>query len=85
MWVGKVSKLSGTAADTARCQGPEVGILDNVGVTVSIWWQIGVARSSQRAVGGMAESSSATLMGLLRLGGAEHHGWDDGGSKHGAE
>ncbi len=62
-----------------------MGILDNVGVRVSIWWQIGVGRSSQQAMGGMAESSSAALMGLSRLGGAEHYGWDDGGSEHGAE
>ena len=84
--VGKVGKPSGAAAaDTARCWGPEVGVLDNVRVTVSIWWRIGVGRSSWRTVGGMAESSGAALMGLSRVGGAEHHGWDDGGSKHGAE
>ncbi len=62
------------AADTAKHWRPEVGILDNVGVTVSIWWWIGVGRSSQWAIESMVESSGATLMGLLRLGGAEHHG-----------
>jgi len=46
--------------------GPEVGVLDNVGVAVDLGW-IGVGRSSRCAVGGMAESSRAALMGLSRL------------------
>ena len=38
MQVSKVSKLLGTAAaNTARCWGLEVGILDDVGVC-QLWW-----------------------------------------------